>query len=132
MGRLLTSRGLVPGAIISSTAVRARTTAELAASAGSWDTSIRLDRNLYELGPDGVIERLGQAPDVSRLMMVGHQPTWSILSERLSGQAVEMKTATVAVVDFDVTDWSEAAPGHGELAEVLQPRSYLGSEWDTG
>lgn len=130
MGRLLAGSGLEPLLVVSSTAVRARTTAQLAAQAGSWAAPIQLDRVLYDGGPDGVIERTAQTPDVERLMLVGHQPTWSLLVELLTGTRTDMKTASVAVIDFDIETWREL-PGHpGELAAVHHPRDYSGSEWD--
>lgn len=130
MGRFLTAHDLEPLHVISSTAVRARTTAELAASAGRWQADIELDRSLYDTGPDGVILRARRAPEVSRLMLVGHQPTWGLAVAELTGEAIQMKTATVAVIGFDFVSWGEIGPGRGRLASVLQPRDYFGSEWD--
>lgn len=130
MGRFLAAHDLEPDHVISSTAVRARTTAELAAEAGRWRAEIALDRGLYDTGPAGVIERARQAPNVSRLLLVGHQPTWGLAVIEIGGEAAQMKTATVAVVDLDVDSWDEVGPGRGELAAVLQPRDYFGTEWD--
>lgn len=125
MGEVLAERELVPDLVISSTAVRARTTAELAAESGRWQGSLILDRRLYDSGPDGVVARASEAPDVGSLMLVGHQPTWSILVADLTGQDVEMKTATVAVISVEIDAWSELTPGIGLLADVLQPRDFL-------
>lgn len=130
MGRFLTAHDLEPDHVISSTAVRARTTAELAADAGSWRTGIALDAGLYGTGPGAVIERARQAPDVSRLMLVGHQPTWGLAVAEIAGEAVQMKTATVAVIDLDVASWEAIGPGRGSLFAVFQPRDYFGSKWD--
>ena len=130
MGRLLAARGLEPDHVISSTAVRARATAELAADAGSWRADLALDRALYDAGPGDVVERARRAPDVSRLMLVGHQPTWGLTVAQMTGEEIAMKTATVAVVDLDVVSWNEVGSGRGKLAFVLQPRDYFGSEWD--
>lgn len=123
MGETLAAEGLVPGLVITSTAVRARTTAELAAHAGNWDTEIELDPRLYGSGVDTAIEVAADAPDVDRLMLVGHQPTWSSLVSVLSGQRVEMKTATVAVVEFDA--WPAVETPSGRLVAVYQPRDYI-------
>ena len=132
MGRFLAAHDLEPGHVISSTAVRARTTAELAATAGGWNAGIDLDRSLYETGPVQVIERVRRSPAIGRLMIVGHQPTWGNVVTELTGESVEVKTATVAVVAFDVESWSDIGPGLGKLSDVHQPRDYFGSEWDDG
>jgi len=130
MGRLLAAREEVPQAVISSTAARARITAELAIEAGGWSSQLLLDRALYESGPTEALDVAAGAPDVERLMLVGHQPTWSAMVARLTGERVEMKTATVAVVEFELDSWTAVTGATGTLVEVLHPRSLAGSKWD--
>jgi phosphohistidine phosphatase len=124
MGRVLADQGLAPDLVISSTAVRARTTAELAMAAGDWRADLLLDRALYDEGPKGVLAAGARAPDLPRLMLVGHQPTWSMLVAALTGESAEMKTATVAVVDVDLEDWSDLAGAAGTLNRILQPKEF--------
>ncbi len=126
MGEVLAERGLDPQAVISSTAVRARTTAELAAEAGGWRGPLTLDRRLYEAAPSTVIEVASAAGNVDRLMLVGHQPTWGATVHRLTDEFVEVKTATVVVIEADLESWVELSPGMGRLIEVLNPRDFLG------
>lgn len=124
MGRALVEERLVPGLVLSSTAVRARSTAELAIEAGGWDCETRLDPRLYGNGPDTAVEVAASAPPVGRLMMVGHQPTLSLLVQALTGEGVEIKTATVVVVEVPGEVWSDIGRG-GELSRVLRPRDYV-------
>lgn len=131
VGRLLAGLDSAPDHVISSTAVRARTTAELAAEAGDWAAEIVLDRNLYVSGPDGVIEVASRAPDIERLMLVGHQPTWSLVVFELAGARVDMKTATVAVIDFDMAGWSDISTTSGALSDVINPRDHFDSPYDS-
>lgn len=130
MGRFLAARDLIPGMVISSTAVRARNTVELAAEAGGWDVAIRLERGFYEEGPSAVIQLASNAPQVDRLMLVGHQPTWSGLVSALTETRVDMKTGAVAVIELDVGSWSDLPDARGMLEAVHHPRSYFGTEWD--
>lgn len=130
MGRVLAGQELIPDLVISSTAVRARTTAELAIEAGGWGCSLQLDRSLYDSGPKTVLATAAGAPDVGTLMLVGHQPTWSMLVWELTGARVEMKTATVAVVGADVEAWPDLEDATGSLISVLNPGAFLGSEYD--
>ena len=123
MGRVLSEHGLAPQIVISSTALRARTTARLAMEDGGWDAELRLDATLYESGPEGVLGVGASAPEVGRLMMIGHQPTWSMLVAELTGERVEMKTATVAVIELDMESWAGLGDGRGTLALVLHPES---------
>jgi phosphohistidine phosphatase len=130
MGRVLAGQALTPDLVISSTAVRARSTAELAIEAGGWGCPLQLDRSLYDSGAKTVLSTAAGAPDVGSLMLVGHQPTWSMLVWELTGARVEMKTATVAVVGLDVEDWHDLEGADGSLISVLNPGTFLGSEYD--
>jgi phosphohistidine phosphatase len=123
MGRVLADEGLMPDLIISSPALRARRTAELATEAGNWDSEIFLDRSLYDEGPRGVLEVGASVPNVSRLMLVGHQPTWSMLVSAVTGERAEMKTATVAVIELDIESWADLPGASGTLSRVLEPKS---------
>lgn len=125
IGRVLTEVGETPDLVITSTAVRAQTTAQLAAAAGGWVCEIVLEPRLYGSGADMVLQVAAGAPQVGRLMLVGHQPTWSTLVSVLTGAQVDMKTATVASIGFDIHAWSELTSARGTVDAVYQPRDYL-------
>lgn len=131
MGRLLTDLGLAPEHIISSTAVRARTTAELAAEAGAWSVPIALEEGFYGGSPEEILALAAPAPAVDRLMLIGHEPTWSGVVRRLTQMWVAVKTASVAVVKVDAPDWKTLPTIKGELVDLHHPRRYFGSKWDT-
>jgi phosphohistidine phosphatase len=124
MGQVLAVKGLEPDFVLSSTAVRARTTAELASEAGKWRADIRLDRALYDSGPDGVLASAAEVPEVTTLMLVGHQPTWSMLVRGITGEPVDLRTATVAVIEVDLDSWANLPGASGRLLEVLSPRAF--------
>lgn len=130
MGRLLKGMKVVPDHVISSTAVRAKTTAHLAAETGDWGCPIDLEPGFYGTGPGTVIELVSSAPDVDRLMIVGHQPTWSMVLHHLTGARAEMKTASVAVIEVMAYEWSELPEVSGVLSALHHPRPFFGSEWD--
>lgn len=129
MGKLLSRLGEAPDLIVTSSAVRARETALLAADAGEWDCeTIEVD-DLYGTSAGGALRVASGTPDeVDRLMLVGHEPTWGYLVRALTGAAVEMKTATVAAVDLRMASWRHAPEAAGTLAYLLQPRLF--SDWD--
>jgi phosphohistidine phosphatase len=130
IGRLLKGRDNQPEYAISSTANRARSTVELAAEAGGWDCAIRLESAFYGSGPETVLRLAASAPAVGRLMLVGHQPTWSMLVNRLTGARSEMKTGAVAEIELMIDSWSELYAAQGVLVGLHVPRTYFGSEWD--
>ncbi len=132
MGRLLTGLDLAPDLVISSTALRALTTAHLAREAGRWDVAVDLARDFYGGSPEDVLNLAAETPPtVERLMLVGHQPTWSGLVGALTGEWVDMKTGSVAVIEIP-EPWSGLSDAAGELIALHHPRQYFDSRWDTG
>jgi phosphohistidine phosphatase len=121
MGRRLTEMAAAPHHVISSTALRARTTAELACEAGGWGLDVSLEPRFYGTGPGEVAEVVRAVGGFERLMIVGHQPTWGMLVQALAGESVEMRTATVAIIEFPVDRWSDIAEGN--LVAVHAPSS---------
>ena len=124
MGKALAIMEEQPNQVISSTARRARTTAQLAIEAGSWDCPLVQTDALYGTSANGALEVLLTAdPSADSVMLVGHQPTWGSLVAQLTGAAAAMKTATVAKIELYVRDWTDVLHAHGELIWLLQPRS---------
>lgn len=131
MGRLLTSSDQAPDLIVSSSAVRAMRTAALAAEAGGWDCHLVEERKIYGGGPDAVLTAVAKhGGQTQRVMVVGHEPTWSILVSDLVGARVEMKTASVAGVGLLIDEWGSLEHASGWLDYLLHPRMFFGSGWD--
>ena len=132
MGRLLAAIDAVPDHIISSSAVRAATTARLASEAGGWESTIEHTRELYGTSVEGTLRVAAGAPTtVDSLMLVGHEPTWSGVAAHLTGGSVQVKTATVVGIDCYAFDWPDLLMTAGELAFVLQPRLFTDTAWAT-
>jgi len=125
MGVLLAEMNEVPDLVVSSTAVRARSTAELARLAGGWDSPLVLDGDLYGASTGETLRVAGNhAGDAERLMLVGHEPTWSMLVTALTGARAPVRTATVAAIDLAIGSWSDAAATGGTLAYLIHPRLF--------
>ena len=126
MGEVIRDLGIIPDLVISSTAVRARATAELARITGGWATRLVLEDDLYGTSPTGaldVVARLGG--DCSRVMIVGHEPTWSMLIKKLTGATCAVRTATVADSERWSARWYSGGPAGGTLVSLLQPRGFM-------
>jgi phosphohistidine phosphatase len=124
MGRFLSEAGTPPELVVSSTAVRALTTAELAAEAGGWGCSIVPDAALYASDPERVLGVVaGVDPEVSRLLIAGHEPTWSgLVRQLIGGGTVRMPTAAVACLDLAHGGWADLAPGSCVLRWLVAPK----------
>jgi phosphohistidine phosphatase len=131
MGRLLAAGDQAPDLVIASTAKRAVQTASLASDAGGWNCPLIDDRKLYGGGPGAVLKSIGSHGGLAqRVLVVGHEPTWSMLVSDLVGARVEMKTASVAGVGLLIDEWDSLEQASGWLDYLLHPRMFFGSEWD--
>lgn len=122
MGRLL--QGRVPDAALTSPAVRARATLDLAMEAGGWKCPVQVSESLYRTGPGDVLAEITRQPDeVDTLLLVGHEPTWSdTVALLVGGGRHRLPTAALAGVDFDADRWGDVRAGDGELTLLVPPR----------
>ena len=128
MGRLLADADQSPDLVVASTAVRAHRTALLAAESGGWECEVVTDRSIYGANPGGVLEVVGRvAGPHRRVLVVGHEPTWSNLVFELVGARVEMKTASVAGVGLLIEEWSSLPGATGWLDYLIHPRMFSGN-----
>jgi phosphohistidine phosphatase len=124
MGELLREQGLVPEAIVSSTARRARETALAVAAATGFPDDVRFTRSLYGASPETCLEILGGLPDTTtHALIVGHNPTLEELVALLVGEVHVMPTAALAIVELPIGSWHDLDPvPHGSLRALWRPR----------
>jgi phosphohistidine phosphatase len=124
MGRRIRERGIVPGAILSSTAVRARTTAEaIAEELGVVPGTLTLDERLYGSSPDTILDVIaGLDDELTTVLVVAHDPGMSDLAYRLSGEIEHMPTCAVAEFRFAAWSWSEIAETEPVEVHLDTPR----------
>ena len=124
MGHYLADLGQIPGTVLCSTAARARRTVELATAAGEWRCPIEYTRDLYAASPEDVLQRIRACdPQDDRVLLAGHEPTWSLLAGRLIGAAaLRFPTAAMARIDLDIESWGDAAFGSGRLIWLVPPK----------
>ncbi|MDA8016420.1 MAG: histidine phosphatase family protein [Thermoanaerobaculia bacterium] len=137
IGTALARSGFVPDFILSSTAVRARSTAELAASAivaTTEDTIVdpvptRHEQGLYGGGVGAALDLVRTVPDdeggrrVDTLLITGHEPTWSgAVSQLIGGGELRFVTAAVACLRCRAARWRDVGPGTCELIFFLPPK----------
>lgn len=125
MGLLLRDLGEAPDRIVSSTAVRAESTAELARISGGWSGPLELDDALYGASPEGALAvAAARGGDAERLMLVGHEPTWSMLATHLTGGSIAVRTGSIIGIDLSMGGWAQAPQTRGTLAYALHPRLF--------
>lgn len=132
MGRALRLADRVPDFVMTSPALRAETTARVAAEDGRWDdVPIEVVEEFYGSGPGTVIGALRERASTDRLAVIGHEPTWSsLVSILIGGGRIRMPTAAVAALD--VPAWRSLGPDTGTLAWMIIPRLFTDGSWDLG
>ena len=83
---------------------------------------------IYHAAPETLLAVLRAAPDVERVLLLGHQPGIGGFARRLladpPGDAdfAKFPTGATAVIDFDVGGWAEVGWESGRLADFTVPR----------
>lgn len=121
MASRLVDEGLLVDLVVSSTALRARTTAEDYAAA--FGLELVEDPLLYAASARSILLTASRLPDTSAVaMLVGHNPGMSDAVAELTGDFVELPTCAVAECVVEVDSWAELSEGTGRLVGVRTPR----------
>ena len=119
MGKRLARRDVRPDLLLSSSALRALTTAHLIAEeVGYKRKDIVADDRLYASSADdllAVVRALDNKLD--RVMLFGHNPEFTDLAHRLSSGIIDLPTCAVVELHFDIRTWSDV--GVVEPAKVI-------------
>jgi len=124
MGRWIRVQGLLPDAILSSTAVRAWTTALLVAEAAGFVGPIQPSRELYLGGTGPYLDALARcSDDHRRVMVVGHNPDLEDLLHEMTGRHEALGTAALSHVRLPIRGWKDVRRARrGELLGVWRPK----------
>ncbi len=125
MASMLLLRDLTPAAVLSSDAQRTRETWARMAPKLPPVATVRFEPSLYFGDLEHVLDLvIAQPCTASPLLVLGHNPDWERLVHWLTGEQVLMKTANIAVLRGQESQWSSAleARGRFELCEILRPR----------
>jgi phosphohistidine phosphatase len=122
MGALLTERGYVPDLVVSSDAQRTQETWE-GLQESLPGIPVRWNSLLYLGGGQAIGDTIANQPSEIRcLLLIGHNPGFSAMASWLSGEDIELKTATAAVMEIDADEWADAmGQGDWNLIEVFRP-----------
>lgn len=107
--------------IVSSTAIRARSTA--VAYAAAFELAIVEEAALYAASARTILGVAADLPDdVEVAMLVGHNPGMADAVAELTGSFAEFPTCAIAECTVDVASWSELIEGSGSLLRLRTPR----------
>ncbi len=123
MGELMAKKRFEPSVIVSSPAMRAKTTARLVKDAGSFSADIIFEKSIYEASPNALRQVISEISDNhSSALLVGHNPGIEGFIRYLTGDLEPMPTAALAVIELEIEKWDEINDGNGELKAVYRPK----------
>ena len=123
MGIFLKKKDQIPDIVISSSAVRAKTTAELAIKAGNWSSNFYIDEKIYGRSSDYLLELAKLIDDKHQsICFIGHEPTCSSFISQCTFYSARFKTASMAKINFFSKSWGEIKFGKGTLDWIISPK----------
>ncbi|MEI2826085.1 MAG: histidine phosphatase family protein [Dermatophilaceae bacterium] len=132
VGEWLLAQKLEPQLVICSTAMRTRQTWDALDHVGVSAAEVEYARGVYSAGAAGVLKLVREAdPAMRSILVVGHEPTMSILAERLSeGQGDDdalaeiqsgFPTSGIAVLRY-AGEWADVDSGGASLEHFFVGR----------
>lgn len=124
VGKWLSERSVLPDVIITSDAVRARTTAQAVAKTARYTRDLIVEPALYLAKPDTILDVLRSVKDAeSIVMIVGHNPGLEELVGQLTGDYLGLATAAIVDIELSIEHWSELdSTTTGSTVDGWQPR----------
>jgi len=125
VGKYLKDNGLLPDLILSSTARRAKDTAQAVADESGFIGEIDLYQDLYLSDTSCYLDILRCLPDeANRVLAVGHNPDMEELLTLLTDVSEHLTTATLVQVDLPISSWQELNEAtDGRLQNLWTPHA---------
>ncbi|HEU5289720.1 MAG TPA: histidine phosphatase family protein [Cyclobacteriaceae bacterium] len=117
--------------VVSSTAIRAKHTAELVVDASRMmPDKIQLEEELFTASVRTFLSLVNHLDDAfSHVMCVGHNPVISYLAEYLTKAEIgDMPPAGLVIIKFNTQHWKEISQGSGELINFLTPENLIDAQ----
>ncbi|MEM7507888.1 MAG: histidine phosphatase family protein [Pseudomonadota bacterium] len=132
MAHWLEERRLIPDTILVSSAMRTRQTIDLMREAVPTLPEPSFEKRLYHAAPGEMLNTLARLPDTAKqVMLIGHEPGLSILTQQFAGGQADadcarafshFPTAAIAVLKFEIEEWSGIARQIGSFVSFAVPR----------
>ncbi|MEJ7618709.1 MAG: histidine phosphatase family protein [Pyrinomonadaceae bacterium] len=126
MGKFIRRTGMVPDAVVSSPARRAKQTAELVRKAGRFDAAIVYDERIYEATAPTLLEVISQIDSATeKVLMIGHNPGFEALLHYFTGEHLSMPTACLAGIYLKIDAWPDIFQARGTLEVLIKPQALM-------
>ena len=123
MGKYLNKINQIPVQVISSSATRAKNTAELAIKHGNWNSKYSIDSKIYGGSSETLLELIHLVGnEISSVCFVGHEPTCSSFISLCTFHSQRFTTASMAKINFKSDTWNKIEFGNGTLEWIKSPK----------
>src|SRR5712692_713700 len=123
IGKALSKRGPVPDLVISSPAARAKATIDAVMKAANLNLEVTFEESMYGASSAELMKLIRRLPEESSCaLLVGHNPGFGDLLNRLTGSHERMPTAALACVEFQIDHWEDVEDGKGRLVWLFTPK----------
>lgn len=123
MGNYLKQINQIPDVVISSSAIRAKNTAELAMNSGDWKSIFYIEPRIYGGSSEellNIVQKINRK--IKTVCLVGHEPICSSFISLCTFHSQRFTTASMAKIDFEFKEWSEINFGKGILNWIKSPK----------
>jgi phosphohistidine phosphatase len=126
IGQRLAARGVEPDLMLSSSALRALTTAQIiAGQLGQAPEAVVVDDRIYGAHERTLLDLVKALDDsVGTVMLFGHNPTMTQLAHRFAPSIVDMPTCAVAAFGFDTAAWARIDAVGAQLLSFDMPSDH--------
>ena len=127
MAKVLKEEGIVPDQIVSSSANRAKSTAQYIANGlGIDESSLVFKREIYEASYSTLLDLINNFDDrYKRIFIFGHNPTFTYLAERLGGEYIgNLPTCGIVGLRFELDSWKMVSAGSGSQFYYDYPKRH--------
>jgi len=123
MGLYLSGIKLIPDLLISSTALRAKSTAEVAKKEGGWNSELVLEKGIYGGNPLFIIDLIKKQDNtINSICLTGHEPHFSsFICKVINKNHIHFPTASMAKIDFMQNNWKNVDFYNADLGWLIKP-----------
>jgi phosphohistidine phosphatase len=123
IGAFIEEKGIEFDLVLVSTAVRTRETIQLVKERAKFDSAVRYDERIYEAITSQLLEVIAQVENnLKSVLLVGHNPGIEDLLALLTGEHLQVSTATFAKIDIKAPEWSASLVNKGTVDWIVRPK----------
>ena len=125
MGIKLKEKNVLPDIIISSPALRAKSTAEIIAKKVKYTKEVLFKRDIYEVGEHAIEKILKKLDNENSVVFLfGHNPDLNMLAEEYVNFDENIPTCGIVEIEFNCKRWKDISVENAKLISFDYPKRY--------